>query len=520
MDVLITAKLEINLEQRTVSHNQQVLPIKGLTFDMLLALLDARNHIVSLKELSLQVWKGKVVSDDTIAQRISLLRKALPNDSENYIESVRSEGYRWLPAIKKREVEEQPSRKSPAVMLVIGAMAVFGILFMIWFSAYQPQPEPITTQQKPIEHGLDISVYTRIKLARAQQYASAPTAEANRIAIEMYRDLYADSQDDILVAFGLARVLVDNVAMFDGDRTVLPEVERISRDLLLQQPTEPGFLWLRGYYFEVTGELPTAIDYYESAAQLDSEDASVGLSLASLYVEKGRLFDAMSLYLQQISDNQRYPLAPIAYIFHLTDQTALAREWYTAAVQLNPDNEYARIRFAQFLLTNDEHQEALDTLLDLHRLTGGTVDSHLTTLSTALLLNDQQTVSQSLRQALQISPNDFSALAWQAWLDYQAGKPVTTPLDRLPLSEQSHPELYISKSILALAHEDIETALVMLSRAQRLGYMDNRYIEQLMPFEQLADNRLFQELLLMMQSRQATQRQRIDLLNIPSLSGN
>ncbi|MDM7859089.1 tetratricopeptide repeat protein [Alteromonas sp. ASW11-36] len=520
MDVLVTAKLEINLEQRTVSHNQQVLPIKGLTFDMLLALVEARNHIVSLEELSLQVWKGKVVSDDTIAQRISLLRKALPNDSENYIESVRSEGYRWLPAIKKQQTEDEPKRKSPLTMFAIGAMAVFSILFMLWFSAYKPQPEAIPTVQKPIEHGLDISVYTRVKLARAQQYASAPTAEANRIAIKMYRDLYADNQDDILVAFGLARVLIDNVAQFDGDRTVLPEVEAISRELLLQQPTEPRFLWLRGYYFEVIGELPTAIDHFESAAQLDSADASVSLSLASLYVEKGRLFDAMSLYLRQLSDNQRYPLASIGYIFHLTEQPELAREWYAAAVQLNPDNDAARIRFAQFLITQNEHQQALDTLLELHRLTGGTVDSHLTTLSAALLLNEQSIVTDSLQQALQLSPNDFNALAWRAWLDYQAGEPIKTALDRIPLSEQSHPELYVAKSILALAHEDIETALVMLSRAQRLGYMDYRYIEQLMPFEQLADNRLFRELLLMMQARQATQRERIDLLTIPTLSGD
>ena len=48
------------------------------------------------------VWDDVVVSDETLAQRVRLLRQALGEDSQNprYIASVRGRGYRLICEVK------------------------------------------------------------------------------------------------------------------------------------------------------------------------------------------------------------------------------------------------------------------------------------------------------------------------------------------------------------------------------------------------------------------------------------
>ncbi|MGA7785481.1 MAG: winged helix-turn-helix domain-containing protein, partial [Candidatus Acidiferrales bacterium] len=72
-------------------------PLAPKVFETLLVLLEKPGQLVSKDELMERVWAGTFVGDDALAQKISLLRKALDNGngSNVYISTVPKLGYRF-----------------------------------------------------------------------------------------------------------------------------------------------------------------------------------------------------------------------------------------------------------------------------------------------------------------------------------------------------------------------------------------------------------------------------------------
>jgi TolB-like protein/DNA-binding winged helix-turn-helix (wHTH) protein/Flp pilus assembly protein TadD len=93
--------LMIDLAPRRVGRAGTVIPLKALSFDLLVALVRAAPNLVSFEQLSERVWPGVVVSPETVVQRVKLLRDALGDDSHapRYIEGVRGRGYRIVPEV-------------------------------------------------------------------------------------------------------------------------------------------------------------------------------------------------------------------------------------------------------------------------------------------------------------------------------------------------------------------------------------------------------------------------------------
>ena len=77
-------------------HLDQEIPLPRLSFDFLTALVRNAPDVVSLDGLMTEVWRGVVVSDETVTQRAKLLRDALAkvDASTTYVETVRGRGYR------------------------------------------------------------------------------------------------------------------------------------------------------------------------------------------------------------------------------------------------------------------------------------------------------------------------------------------------------------------------------------------------------------------------------------------
>ena len=100
--------LTIDLGSRRVRRAGTVIPLKALSFDLLVALVRAAPSLLSFDELSERVWPGLVITPETIVQRVKLLRGALGDDPQapRYIEGVRGRGYRML--AKVRPLMERP----------------------------------------------------------------------------------------------------------------------------------------------------------------------------------------------------------------------------------------------------------------------------------------------------------------------------------------------------------------------------------------------------------------------------
>jgi DNA-binding winged helix-turn-helix (wHTH) protein len=85
-----------------------ILPPK--TFDLLVALVRRGRAVSRREELIDAVWPGLVVNDETLSQRIRLLRLALGDDprTPRYIESVTGWGYRLIAPVERLEVAPHP----------------------------------------------------------------------------------------------------------------------------------------------------------------------------------------------------------------------------------------------------------------------------------------------------------------------------------------------------------------------------------------------------------------------------
>jgi DNA-binding winged helix-turn-helix (wHTH) protein len=118
-DVLIEAVLEANAraatavyefagfrlevgEQRLLKDGRPV-SLAPKEFDTLKLLVERHGRLVSRQELLDRVWAGTFVSDETVAQRISCLRKVLAQFAPaDYIETVPKRGYRFVADVTER----------------------------------------------------------------------------------------------------------------------------------------------------------------------------------------------------------------------------------------------------------------------------------------------------------------------------------------------------------------------------------------------------------------------------------
>src|ERR1700751_5934909 len=100
----------LNVAQRTLRKADDVIPLGGRAFDILLALLDRPGEIVSKSELIAKVWPDVTVEEGSLRVHMSALRKALGDGQlgQRYIANVQGRGYRFVAPVTRRAQEHEP----------------------------------------------------------------------------------------------------------------------------------------------------------------------------------------------------------------------------------------------------------------------------------------------------------------------------------------------------------------------------------------------------------------------------
>src|SRR6056297_2862479 len=94
--------LVLDRETRALRRGDKTLDLTPLSYELLLLLAERAPAIVGHDEIAERVWSGRVVSPETMTQRIKLLRQTLGDDARNprYIGLARGRGYRLLPDVQ------------------------------------------------------------------------------------------------------------------------------------------------------------------------------------------------------------------------------------------------------------------------------------------------------------------------------------------------------------------------------------------------------------------------------------
>ncbi len=122
------------------------LPVPKLSFDLLIALIEAAPNVVAIDTLMERVWPTLVVSPETVSQRVKLLRDALDDDAKQprYIAGVRGRGYRLIAQVAVDGDDQEtttavaaapPGSKSRrmrfAALAAVAALVFFTIAIMV-----------------------------------------------------------------------------------------------------------------------------------------------------------------------------------------------------------------------------------------------------------------------------------------------------------------------------------------------------------------------------------------------------
>ena len=103
-------RVEIRPIERKVLIDSEPAPLRGQAFDLLLALVERRDRIVTRAELYDLVWEGRVVEDNNLAVQVHALRKLL---GARAIVTIPGRGYRFALDAQARREKAEPTCHPP-----------------------------------------------------------------------------------------------------------------------------------------------------------------------------------------------------------------------------------------------------------------------------------------------------------------------------------------------------------------------------------------------------------------------
>jgi adenylate cyclase len=188
--------LEVDVARQSVRRQGRQLALPDLSMRLLAVLVERAPDNVSKDDLIGAVWGDVVVSDETLAQRIRLLRQALDEDSKNprYISSVRGRGYRMNCTVTP--LDGAISGRSKQLRWAAGT-AVLLTLGVAWLSAVSDPEEPpalvrnavavlpfvdlsAEQNQRYFADGIQEELLTRLTKLENLEVSSRTTVEAYR----------------------------------------------------------------------------------------------------------------------------------------------------------------------------------------------------------------------------------------------------------------------------------------------------------------------------------------------------
>lgn len=433
--------------RRRVERAGVEIALPGLTFDLLLALARAAPNLASLDALMQQVWPGRVVSPETVSQRVKLLRAALGDDPETprYLAGVRGHGYRLIVPVERCSIPAavaSPASPDPGAVAAPATLAVnaprpsrlarrawpFGValllaagLWLAWSRLHQtpvgpttaagPEVTPHSVAVLPFENrsrvdedahfvdGLHDDILTQLTRVGGLKVIS-------RTSVEQFRDTRLATRD-IAATLGVSHILEGSVQRA-GDRV------RVTVQLV--DAVTDAHLWAESYdreldansIFSIQSEVATAV--------------AAALSTALTPAEQGRVQAVPTRSLQAWEAYQagRKALGP-----RTPAGLAQASQSFQAAIDLDPAfaQAYAGLADAIWLSAislgrpvDAAMTEAEVPLQEALALDPELVEALTTTANFAAVRHDYAQAESGFRRAIALNSNYAMAHQWYAAL--------------------------------------------------------------------------------------------------------
>nr|WP_295376829.1 winged helix-turn-helix transcriptional regulator [Pseudoxanthomonas sp.] len=478
--------LVIDLERQRVEREGVPLNVAGLSFQLLRYLLLQGNRVVGFDELIEQVWAPAVVNEETVTQRVKLLRQALGDDGRQprYLRSVRGQGYQLcaLPRLLPDEREPadapppgpvMPERSVPrAWWWGVGALVVVAVVLAWGYgkrNAGTAKPAVAVSRTDSL-------------VQRAAYYAGIGQRDNNERAIDLYQRALRENPGDLEARVGLSRAYSARVCLFNFPPEWAEKAQQLAESAIRAQPELASAYAALGYAHDCRGRIDDALAGYERAVALDPGADNSRASAAYLYDRKGRLADALSANtsLQGDPSRVRYLQLQIANNLDLLGYPQAAEAHYRRSFELYPDNVFSNIAWPRYLFRHGRLSEAQAALDEAKQRGTAHADLHLLDAELARLRGDGAASARAYRDAVALRPQASlpTTLARidagpvdAAWARTRAGR-----LAEDLAGGAGYPADWLEVALLHDAAGDRAAALAALQRAVDGGYSDADYL--------------------------------------------
>lgn len=312
-----------------------------LSYRLLCVLCEAAPGIVDQQTLIDKVWPNAVIGDETLKQRVKLLRRAL-NDNANapqYIEAIRGRGYRILPHIDVQVIGENAyatsmdlSTDSHAPTLAQGQYpyywrvtsgVLFAVLMLVIVVALLVDAGP---KRALPNTNITALTFADELTAKGLEYYHRYRKDDNRHAIELFQSAIELEPQQAITYAALSDAYSQGVFQFDG-------------------PAQ----WQQ-----------LAIDTAYKAIALNPNLAQGYKALGLAYYNKGWLTQAINANLKAVQKQPNYneAMSNLGYIYREMGQLSQSLLWADKALAAQPNNSVSMVHKALTLTAMMQYKEA------------------------------------------------------------------------------------------------------------------------------------------------------------------
>ena len=360
-ETLVIGDLTLDVAAASLFQNGAPLPVSGLTFDLLVCLAKRAPALASRDFLMESLWPETHVGEETLKQRVRLLRRALGDDhrTPTYIRTIRGKGYQLIPEVRSYPVTPVARHGLPGKtgkfyrLPLLAAVAFLGILFTWWFLF------PLPGKANGESHSVVGTISTTDLYRRAKLYYHRYHPVDNQRAIELLKQAISKRPDHGLSHALLSRCYSQQPKLGNG---YWGDQARAAADRAIDlAPHLPDGYVAMGLYFDVSGFPQKGIAAYAQALNRQPDHADAMSNTACDLMDLGRLDEALvwNTRALELEPDGQFGKLQMAMTFRLLGYEEQARQWFEKTLSLQPDNFFALTAYSDFLALQGRWEQAL-----------------------------------------------------------------------------------------------------------------------------------------------------------------
>ncbi|MEE8371567.1 MAG: winged helix-turn-helix domain-containing protein [Sphingomonadales bacterium] len=416
--------LTVNIERSQVRRADELIVLPDLSWRLFLRLIEVAPKPATVEDLLETVWDDITVSNETLTQRVALLRKSLGdnNAAPRYIRTIRSRGYQLIPGPvpigdgTATAATGPAARASRSWIWIGGAVLALGFFAAIMLGQDQPAETPATQPDV-----LSETTSTAELIAKGAEFLGRLQRDDNEHAVSLFEEALSRDPRNVDALAGLSIALARRFSKFELDYSWAEKAAELAAEAVRLAPGSATAHHALGLANDSRGDIVGALANYREAVRLDPNHARALASAAHLMTIQGNIRESLewNLAAARLDSGLYYVEAQTAHALYLLELDQPARGILERVILLKPNNVTPYMLLAQLDLTLGRSDEARRVIGQAREAGLRYAALHILTAQMALETGDRAGAIKAFGEANGISQARQPAHGYLKALDIQ-----------------------------------------------------------------------------------------------------